>query len=127
MKPFMVQVLKAYNSPIPPDQVIYIMSILGNVTNILFILLIRFTGKRKLYLFCLCGVFVASATVSSFGLIYIPSGFVSFDQANNESFQLENKSLYYIPVVGLVMWTFFTDLGVAHIAWMLLSEIFPFK
>lgn len=36
MRPFIVQIFKAYNSPIPPDNAAAIMSLLDNLANITF-------------------------------------------------------------------------------------------
>lgn len=127
MRPFMLQIFKAYESPIPPDQAAAIMSLLDNLANVTFMLLVRFTGKRRLYLFCLSGVLVCAGTISWYGFTYLPANYISFDQAHHEVFHLENKNLGYIPMICLLMWSYFAFCGFNGCPWILLSELFPFK
>lgn len=56
------------------------------------------------------GVFLSSLVISCYGFIYLPSGYISFDQTHR-TFQLENKDLSYIPVVCLFLWSFFSFCG----------------
>ncbi|XP_031636109.1 facilitated trehalose transporter Tret1-like [Contarinia nasturtii] len=127
MRPFMVQIFKAYESPVKPDQAATIMSVLDNLANITFMLLVKLTGKRKLYLFCLCGVLACAGTITWYGYTYLPPGYVSFDQAHHKPFELENKDLGYIPMVCLMLWSYFAFCGFNGMPWMFLSELFPFK
>lgn len=126
MRPFMVQIFKAYNSPIEPDRAAAIMSLLDNVANVIFMCLVRFTGKRRVYLTMLSGVFVCALVVAIYGFIFLPSGYISFDRAH-DAFQLENDKLSYIPLVSLFLWSFFSFCGFIGMPWMFLSELFPFK
>lgn len=127
MRPFMLQIFKAYESPIPADKAAAIMSLLDNMANVTFMLLVRFTGKRKLYLFCLSGVLVCAATITWYGFTYLPANYISFDQVHHEPFHLENKNLGYIPMICLLMWSYFAFCGFNGMPWMFLSELFPFK
>lgn len=125
MSPFIVQIYKAYGSPIAPDRTAAIQSFANNVGNILFLCLIRFTGKRKLYLTMLTGVFLCSALVSTYGFIVLPKGYSSFDKTQN--FKLENEELGYIPFAGIILWSFFSYCGIVSMPWQMLSEVFPYK
>lgn len=127
MRPFIVQIFKAYESPIAPDQAATIMSFLDNLANITFMCLVKFSGKRKLYLTMLSGVFLCTLTISIYGFVYLPTGYISFNQQNQTTFPLENKNLSYIPFVSLCLWSFFAYCGFNGMPWVFLSELFPFK
>ncbi|XP_031622745.1 facilitated trehalose transporter Tret1-like [Contarinia nasturtii] len=127
MRPYMLQIFKAYNSPIKPDHAMTIQSFFSAAGTLTMMLLVRFTGKRRLYLFCMSAVLVSSATITWFGFTYLPSGFISFDQANRKPFQLNNKSLENIPMICLMTWSYFTTCGLLGIPFTLTSELFSFK
>lgn len=125
MQPFIVQISKAYETPIAPDRTAAIMSFANNLANVGFIVLIRFTGKRPLYLTMLSGLLLTTCTICAYGFIVLPTGYNSFDQT--QKFSLENKQLGYIPFVCIILWSGFTYFGVNSLAWQMLSEIFPYK
>ena len=126
MSPFMVQIFKSYQSPIPSDKAIALASLLNNLATVVFIILVRFTGKRRWFLIMLSGIFVSTAVLSCYGFFYLPSGFTSFNH-KMESLQSDNTNIHYIPLVCLILWSCFTYCGFLGMPWMLLSEIFPFK
>lgn len=125
MTPFIVQIFKAYDSPIAPDRAAAILGFINNVSNLVFICLIRCLGKRRLYLIMLTGVFLSAAIVCGYGYIFLPAGYNSFDRSL--AFSLENKNLAYIPCICIFLWSFFTFCGVNSLAWISLSEVFPYK
>lgn len=129
MKPFIVQIFKAYESPIAPDRAAAVMTFLDNVANLTYMSLVRFTGKRRLYLTVITGVFLCSLIVSGYGFIYLPSGMVSFDHTNDtqQVSHLENPHLAYIPMICLWLWSFFSYCGFIAMPWVLLAELFSFK
>lgn len=86
------------------------MSIIDNFGQLAFLCLVRFTGKRRLYLIVTFGVFCSTLAISCFGFIYLPSGYNSFDE-NDASFHLENPNLAYVPMFLLFTWTFFSFCG----------------
>lgn len=125
MSPFIVQIFKAYGSPIPPDQAAAIVGMVNNFGNITYLCTIRFPGKRIVYLVMLLGITVSSAIISVYGFIYLPRGYNSFDQS--QTVQFENKELAYIPFVFLILWNFCTFSAIYWVPYQLLSEAFPFK
>lgn len=126
MMPFIVQIFKAYDSPLPPDDTAAIFSFVSNLGIIAFLILMRFTGKRPLYLTMLASIIVITAIICCYGFILLPSGYNSFDKSNH--FSTDNqKALTYIPFVGIILWNFCTYCSVNAMGWQLLSEIFPYK
>lgn len=110
MRPFIVQIFKAYDSPISPDRAAAIMSFSDNLSNVAFICLVRFTGKRSLYLLSAFGVFLSSLIISCYGFIYLPKGYVSFNQLD-EPFHLDSPNFTYIPMLSLFVWSFCSFCG----------------
>lgn len=125
MAPFIVQIFKAYGSPIAPDRAAALLSVVNNLANLTFLCLIRFTGKRYLYLTMLTMVFLCSAVISGYGFGILPSGYNSFDKSQH--FELENKDIGYIPFICIIVWSFCTYCGVNTMPWQMISEIFPYK
>lgn len=125
MTPFIVQIFKAYDSPIPPDQAAAIQGSVCSIANITFMCLVKFTGKRKLYLTMLTGVLLCTITVAGYGFAVLPNGYNSFDQAQH--FTLENKQLAYIPFIAILMWSFCSYCAVNFMCWQLISEVYPYK
>lgn len=125
MSTFIVQIFKAYDSPIAPDRAAALLSCVNNMGNIIFLSLIRFTGKRRLYLTMLTVVFLCSAIVCAYGFAILPSGYNSFDQSQH--FKLDNKDLSYIPLIGIILWSFCSYCGVNIMPWQMISEVFPYK
>lgn len=111
MSPFMVQVFKAYDSPIAPDKAVAALSVVDILATISFLCLIRFTGKRYLYLTMLTIVFLCSTIMGVYGYVFLPSGYNSFDKDQN--FVLENPQLSYIPFICIILMSFAEFAGVA--------------
>lgn len=125
MQAFIVQIYKAYETPIPPDQTAAVVTFVNNMSNIGFLVSLRFTGKRPLFLTMLGGMVVTTAILCAYGFIYLPPGYDSFDKTQH--FSLDNKPLTYIPFVCIILWSGFTYFGVNSLGWQMLSEIFPYK
>lgn len=94
----LIQIFKAYDIPIPTDEAMTILSIFEFVGYVTPILLIRFFGKRRLYLTSLSMIVACIAIITWFGFSYLPLGYNSYDRVNGE-FHLENKTLGYIPMI----------------------------
>lgn len=125
MTPFIVQIFKAYEVPMAPDRAAALLSFVNNIGQICFLILIRFTGKRYLYLTMLTMVFFCSAAICTYGYIVLPSGYNSFDRS--EAFHLENKIFGYIPLICIILWSFCSFCGVLSMPWQILCEAFPYK
>lgn len=125
MQPYMVQVLAAYESPIAPDQAAAIVTAANNLGTITFLCLIRFTGKRPLYLTMLFLTFFSAAVIFSYGFAVLPLGHNSFKEYS--TFALENRRLAFIPFVFIVLWSFSSHCGVDSLPWQFLTEIFSFQ
>ncbi|XP_055302407.1 facilitated trehalose transporter Tret1-like [Sitodiplosis mosellana] len=126
MRPFIVQIFEAYESPLPPDRAAVMLSLIESLTCGLFTCLIRFTGKRRLYLVAALGAFLSAGAISCYGFIYLPSGYISFDLTHGP-FHVENTGLRYIPTICLTLSSFFSFCGIISMPWILSSEIFPMK
>lgn len=101
MRPYQLQIFKAYESPLGSDESATITSFIINLASLIFMCSVKFIGKRRMYLMMGFGVFLSSFIISCFGFIYLPSGFNSFEQ-QSVSFHLENEKLKYIPLICLV-------------------------
>lgn len=127
MRPFIIQIFNAYNSPIEPHLATTILSFIDNLGIVAFMCLVCFTGKRKLYIIMATGVFFSALVTAGYGLMFLPSGTVSFDQTLH-SVQLENQNfLAYIPLISLICWSFFSYCSVLSMPWVVMAEIFSFK
>lgn len=125
MGPFIVQILKAYDSPLAPDRTATLVSVANNLGMFALLVFIRITGKRPLYLTMLSCVLLSAAVVCAYGFIWLPNGYNSFDQSNYVS--MDNESLAYIPFVGILLWHGFTCCGIYSLPWQWLSEAFPYR
>lgn len=126
MRPFIVQLFKAYESPIPSDNIVLFLGYSDNIAKLIFMCSIRIVGKRRIFFIMSAGILISSLVISVYGFIYLPSGFHSFDQ-QNRTFHLTNSSLAYIPTICLYVWIFCTLCGFIQMPWILLSELYPFK
>lgn len=124
-RPFIVQIFKAYESPIAPDQAAAVLSFVINLANIISLFLLQFTGKRRLYLTMLTVIFLCSVVICGYGFAFLPRGYNSFDQSPD--FSLDNKSLAYIPFVCIIIFSFCSFCGVSSMPSQMLSELFSFK
>lgn len=126
MTPYLVQIFKAYQCPFAPDVAITLLSFLNIFATITFMCLVRFVGKRRLYLTVLTGVCISSFVISCYGFILLPKGYNSFDESQEKP-NLEGSNLIYIPTVFLILWSFCSYCGILMMPWQMLSEIFSFK
>lgn len=128
MRPFIVQIFKAYEVQMPFDQAAVLISVFETVGQVLFLCLVRWTGKRKLYLLTGSGVFLSTLVISCYGYIVLPNGFTSFDH-QNQSFHLDNQNLTisYIPLVCLFLYYLLSNAGFIGMPWIMLSELYAFK
>ncbi|XP_055303202.1 facilitated trehalose transporter Tret1-like [Sitodiplosis mosellana] len=126
MSTYIVQILKAYNIPMEPDEAAAVLSYVNNLGNISFLCLIRFTGKRYLYLTILSILFLSAAVICGYGFMVLPIGYSSFPDLS-PNFPLENSNLGYIPFVCIILSSFCIFCGINSMAWQMISEVFPYK
>lgn len=125
MHPFIIQIFEAYGSPMASDNAAVLLYVVNNLSKIMFLLLLRFTGKRMPYLIMLIGIFISSAIISGYGFIVLPNGYNSFYHAHEIT--ADTHSHAYIPFVCIILWGLFTYGGVNSITKVMLLEIFPVK
>lgn len=125
MSPFIVQIFKAYGSPMEPDKAAALLNFVNNLANLMFLCMIRFTGKRKLYLTTLSVVILCSVVLSAYGFSVLPSGYNSFDR--EQTFELDNPQLGYVPFVCIILLSFCSYCGINTMPWQMISEVFPYK
>lgn len=125
-RPYLIQIFKAYQIPISTDDAVVVTSIVDNLATMTFMSLIRFTGKRRLYLIMLMGNFLTSFVISYYGFICLPRGYTSFEPSIQFPHS-EYQHLTYIPMVALFIWSFFAHCGVIAVPFMYISEIYSFK
>lgn len=126
MRPFIVRIFKAYQSPVSPDRATAVMSFSDSLANVVFMCSIHFAGKRGLYLTAATGAFLSSLVISCYGFAVLPSGYTSFDQLH-QILQSDNNSLTYIPMICLILWSFFSYCSFIKMPWAFITEIFSFK
>lgn len=126
MRPYLVQIFNAYEIPMSTDDAVVVTSIVGTLATVTFMCLIRFIGKRRLYLTVLLGSFLSSFVISYYGFICLPRGITSFNQSKEMNY-LEDKDLAYIPMYCLFAWHFFAFCGCSFMQFLYLSELFAFK
>lgn len=114
IQPFIVQIIKAYDSPIPVDSAAALLSLSTLLASVVFICVIRYTGKRFLYLSAVTGTFLCSLVIACYGFVYLPSGYTSFEQQKYK-FVLRNKNVAYIPLTCLFLTNFFMFMGVISV------------
>lgn len=151
MRPFLVQILKAYGTPISANKAsvsglrscpfqfvlngalirsicsllqvnVALFGTFGTITSICAVKLI---GKRVLFLFSLGAACIAMFSLSLFGFQYLPSDLSSFNQNNVTGAVIADNS--YFPMHIFMTMSYFSSAGVAAVPWMLISELFPFK
>ncbi|XP_031639034.1 facilitated trehalose transporter Tret1-2 homolog [Contarinia nasturtii] len=126
MSSYIVQILKAYNVPMEPDQAAAVLSYVNNLGNISFLCLIRFTGKRYLYLTMMTLLLLSAVTLCAYGFLILPNGYTSFPDLT-PNFALENKTLGYIPFFCIIVTNFCMYCGINAMPWQMISEVFPYK
>lgn len=125
MHPYLAPIFKAYDIPIAPDLALTIIAIMMNFANLTNLCVIRFTGKRPLYLTMLFVLLLCCAIISGYGFFVLPKGYNSIDKS--QTFRPENEQLTYIPLVLIIMWSFCSHCGVNSLPWQLLSEVYPMR
>lgn len=122
MRPFMVQIFKAYKVPMDPSWATVTIGIIALLANIACMSTVKIIGKRKICLIGLVGSLICCIALGAYAQTIFPKGYNSFEHMDDESIPTS-----YFPLVAFLFLGFWTNGGVTSIPWMLLSEIFPFK
>lgn len=123
---YIVQIFKAYNVPMNPDKAAVVSNCVKLFANISYMCLIRFVGKRPLYLFLNTILCLSTGIISTYGFIILPSGYSSYPDIS-PNFALENKNFGYIPFICINLVTFCMFCGLKSVLWQFTSELFPDK
>ena len=124
MRPYSIQILKAYNVPIDANWATMLSGLVGLSSNIILVFIIRFVGKRSVTLVSTFGSILSCAALAVFGHLYLPEGINSFELPSNMTTPDEGN---YLPLYAFMSLNFFTSMGLMVIPWLLVSEVFPFK
>ncbi|XP_055387594.1 facilitated trehalose transporter Tret1-like isoform X2 [Condylostylus longicornis] len=122
MRPFMVQIFKAYNVPMDPRIATVYIGVIALFANIACMSTIRLLGKRRICLIGLIGSLICCLALASYAQNVFPKNYNSFDTHENIPFESS-----YFPLVAFYFLAFWTNGGVTSIPWFMLSEVFPFK
>lgn len=68
MRPFMVQILETYGVPISASNTTVFLGLLGIVANIVLLFIVRFIGKRRIYLWSLTGAIFSCYSLGKNGM-----------------------------------------------------------
>lgn len=124
MRPFITVIMKAYGVPMNPSTATVWLGVMGVLANIMLLCLVRWMGKRRVYLISMIGTFTCCISLAVYGFLYLPPGWRALvENLNAEIVGHENLA----PLILMIGLAFFTSLGVSAVPWMLLSEVFPFK
>lgn len=122
MRPYLVQLFKAYRVPIDPSWGTVIVGVVAVVANITCMTFVKVVGKRRICLFGYFGSLICCIGMGSYAQTVFPSGYNSFDMKTDIDIPVSS-----FPLVAYLILQFCTNGGVTSTPWMLLSEVFPFK
>lgn len=125
IRPFIVQIFSAYKTPISPDQAAAVLNFLNILANFIFLFVIHFVGKRRLYLIMLSIVFVCTLSTAAYGFAVLPNGFNSF--VVGHIYTLSSEWLAYIPFVCILIASFCTYCGITSVPSQMMSELLTFR
>lgn len=121
--PFIVQILATYRSSIPAEWGTVVLSIVALVGAISWGSIVRFVGKRRIFLTALAICCVCHHILGIYGFVYLPSGSKSFDK---KGIQIPADETSIVPLIVFIVLKFFTT-GIIGVPVMMFSELFPFK
>lgn len=151
MKPYLILIFKAYGTPLSPSVATAVLGLTGILGTTTCVCIIRFIGKRKLFLCALLLASIPKIAVGKlysapamhklliqfhltrcfsndnlsgiYGFIYLPIGTTSFFPREGEAPPNNN----YFPLIAYVVMQFINSVGVSAVPHMLLSELLPCK
>lgn len=119
MRPYLVQLLQAFQVPIDAKRATAMVGLLKLAANLTIMGTVKFVGKRRLSLLSACGVTVCGVGLGTYAYLYLPH-YLRSAEAIPDAAQAS-----YVPLIGFFALAFMTSLGMAPIPWMLLSEVLP--
>lgn len=66
MRPYIVQILNAYGVPLDANLTTVILGLLGVAANLCLLAIVKFVGKRKIYLWSMVGTFLSCFALSKY-------------------------------------------------------------
>lgn len=129
-RPYLVQTLIWFKSPVDPNEAAVWIGHVGVLANIVLVFTIRLIGKRAIFLWSMAGIVLVSFALGIYGFINLPLDLISFDIANSTHIQTVESTtdpIHYLPLVAFALLVFLGNFGVNSIPNMMLCEVFPFK
>lgn len=147
IRPFLVQIFQTFAIPMDPNWGTVVVALVNISANVTCMVLLKFVGKRQLYLYSLAGCLVSCFSigefrvcemfylrcfctnlsfriVAAFAYSIFPPGYSSFDRHHDMlPVSMANSMAMYM----FFSLAFFTNLGIYPVTFTLLSEIFPFR
>lgn len=123
VRPYIVLIFKVYGIPIDPNWATVYLGVSGILGTLTCISLIKFCGKRGLFISGISILCICNFGLSIYGFVSLPAGITSFSappQTNSA-----NGNIFVISVC--VLMAFITSFGATSVPSMLLSELFPLK
>lgn len=121
IQPYIVQIFRAYEVPMPPDEAAKILNLFNIVAYFVFLSVIHFIGKRRLYLIVLSIISVCTLTMAAYGFAVLPTHFNSFRVQT--TYELNDEWLAYIPFVCILTVSFCTYMGISSIPSQMMAEL----
>ncbi|XP_031635122.1 facilitated trehalose transporter Tret1-like isoform X2 [Contarinia nasturtii] len=127
-RPYMVQILYFYQSPMDPNEVLTHLGYSGFIANVLLVLTIRAFGKRSIFLWTMAFIVLVLFGLGIYGFMYLTLNLTSFDINTSTAHVPANASLIqYLPILAFHILQCLGNYGVCAIPNMMLCEVFPFK
>lgn len=86
---------------------------------------VHLIGKRKIYLTSILGSGISCIALAAYGYMTLSPGWTSFDKHSAIENELAANNLF--PFYAFIALTFFSNLSLLSLPWMLLSEIFSYR
>ncbi|XP_001601078.1 facilitated trehalose transporter Tret1 [Nasonia vitripennis] len=109
---FAIPLFEKFNSPINEYTATMIMGLLKVIASLLLILLIRYTGKRKLIFLSLAGTGASLLIVAIYSYA-------------RDHCEIDVKDYTWIPTAMILISVFASTLGIKGIPWIISGEVFP--
>lgn len=139
MRPYLVQIFKAFEVPINPQYGTVIFGIIATVANIFMMMIVKFTGKIKLLLFSMIGTAFSTTGLGNNYILLYALGFNFFNFFRILCILQSSDACKFIRQSRKLQWSkyasndtnlynvLFANIGILHVPWMMLSEVFAFK